>query len=137
MSRVTAEQVQAIIEVDTTSITDFTPFITAASALVTKFCSATDYDEDYLLEIERWLAAHFCAIRDMRPASESAGPVSVSYQFKVGMALENTMYGQQAMLLDYMGGLSRWSRQVQEGKRAAATLFWLGTPANTTEDVVE
>ena len=108
--RVTAAEVQAIIEVDTTVVTDFDPFITVANQLVDdQLSSLTEYSgttgAERLKEIERWLAAHFVAIMDMRAASEKAGPVGDSKQYKLGLNLQVTMYGQQACTLDTTGTL--------------------------------
>jgi len=103
MSRVSDAEIDEIIEVDS-SVTTYEPFKTAASILVvTKI--GTDLEEATLKEIERWLSAHFIAIRDMRSSMEKAGSVSQSFQHKVDLNLSNTMYGQQAMMLDTTGKL--------------------------------
>lgn len=101
--RTTAEAVGKIIEVDDTI--DLTPFIEVANQLVTDVCSDFEYAAAKLELIERWLSAHFYAIRDMRSADEGAGSVRQSYQYKVDLFLANTMYGQQAMMIDTEGGL--------------------------------
>ena len=102
--RVTADEVKEIIEVDT-SITDITPFITVANQLVTSQCTDSSLTVVILKEIERWLAAQFVAIRDMRRSSEKAGSVSENFQHSLGLNLQVTMYGQQACMLDTSGAL--------------------------------
>lgn len=108
MARVSSDEVKEIIEVDST-ITDITPFITAANLLVTKECTASSLTAALLKEIERWLAAHFVAIRDMRRASEKAGTVGENFQHSLGLNLQVTMYGQQALMLDTSGALAALS----------------------------
>jgi len=124
--RTTADQVKAVIEVDTTSVPDLTPFITAANELVTECCADAGYTDARLALIETWLAAHFYAIRDPRYASENAG-VSASYQYQVGLNLAVTTYGQQAMLLDTVGGLAALSKRAEKGIKKKVGVAWLGT----------
>jgi len=118
-ARVTADEVKAIIEVDS-SVDDLTPFIHVANKIVSSECTDSSLDSDDKKEIERWLAAHFVAIRDMRKASEKAGPVADSNQYKLGLNLQVTMYGQQAMIVDTSGALARLNKQAQDGVRHAS-----------------
>jgi len=134
MPRTTAPEVQAIIETDDT-IT-LTPFIAAANSIVTRVCAIEDYgyDEETLTLIETWLAAHFYAVRDLRVASEGVGPVSEAKQYKLGLNLQSTMYGQQAMLLDTEGGLAALNKSMEDGyKRRPPSVHWAGTEP-TLED---
>lgn len=130
MPRTTYAQVAEIIEIDATITTDAAPFIATANALVTRVCAdkldedgTAYYTDDDLELIERWLAAHFYAIRDPRYASEAAGSVNASYQYKVDLHLAVTTYGQQAMMLDTAGGLAALSK----GKRRRVGASYLGT----------
>lgn len=127
MARATQDQVRAIIDFDPT-IEDLSPFIDAASELVTELCAPTanGYTEDRLTMIETWLAAHFLAIRDPRYASESIGAASVTLQQQTGLNLALTPYGQQAQLLDTKGGLSWIDKHISQGKRATVKFLWLG-----------
>lgn len=101
MARVTEAQVTAILDTD---LDDLSPFITAASLVVDRVAAAdSTLAAADLLEIERWLAAHFAAIRDERAHSQRQGDSSVTYQGKTGKGLEFTSYGQQAMALDPTG----------------------------------
>ena len=133
MARTTATNIKKIIEVDTTIVpadADFDPFIDTANEIVTEMCTgdngpATAYSVTRLELIERWLAAHFYAIRDPRAKSEKAGSVGVTYQGKVDLNLAVTTYGQQAMMIDTNGGLNR----LNTGKSPTATVLWLGTAA--------
>jgi hypothetical protein len=106
--RVTSAEVEEIIEIDSTIITDLTPFITVANRIVEDnlTSSVLAIADETLKEIERWLAAHAAAHMDQRVASETAGPVSASYQHKLGLDLRNTMYGQMAIILDPTGTLA-------------------------------
>lgn len=124
--RTTSVLVGGIIEVDASI--DLTPFITIANALVTEVCDDSSYTEERLELIERWLAAHFYTIRDPRPTSEKAGPVSVNYQSAVDLRLATSHYGQTAMMLDTAGGLALLNKS--PAKRAVS-VSWLGTPEDT------
>ena len=105
--RVTSEEVAQIIDYDTAAITDISPFITMANMMVNSRIGEGVLAEEVLKEIERWLAAHFVAIRDPRIKSESVDVISTSYQGQTGMGLQATLYGQQAMMLDTTGKLSK------------------------------
>ena len=142
MARTTATQVKDIIETDPSIIAvdaDLDPFILVANELVTEVCTGTNgpttaYTATRLELIERWLAAHFYAIRDPRATSESAG-VSASYESAVDLGMSLTRYGQQARLLDTNGGLSRLDAQIKRGAARKVSLSWIGTtpqPAVTT-----
>lgn len=124
--RTTEEAVQGIIEAETSI--SLTPFIASANMLVTKCCAGEDYTTDELEMIERWLSAHFYAIRDPRLSSRTMGAASESFHGSVGMNLEATIYGQQAMLLDYYGGLAALSKKMSEGGGGKNVgISWLGT----------
>lgn len=126
MARTTDEQVAEIIEVDDNI--DLTPFIATATAVVDRVEAANADATDSELElIERWLTAHYYAIRDPRAVSEKAGPVGATYQSKVGMGFANTHYGQQAMLLDSSGTLTALNNS--KGSRTAS-LTWIGTASS-------
>jgi hypothetical protein len=135
MARTTATNVKKIIEVDATIIVvdaDMDAFIDVANELVTEMCTGTTngpktaYTAARLELIERWLSAHFYAIRDPRPSSEKAGAVGVNYQQKVDLNLSLTSYGQQAMMLDTNGGLKSLDKNTAHNVQ----VLWLGS---TTE----
>jgi hypothetical protein len=126
-ARTTATLIQEIAEWDSTSTPSLTPFINAAHSLVESLCVANGLDEDQATIVETWLAAHFYTIKDMRAASESAGPVSQSFQHKVDLGLDATMYGQQAKMLDTSGQLAIWDKKQKSGQRQRGGVFWLGT----------
>jgi len=131
MARTNATNVKAIIEVDSSIVpadSDLDPFINTANELVTELCTGTQgpstaYSVTRLELIERWLAAHFYAIRDPRAKSERAGSVGVSYQEKVDLNFAVTTYGQQAMMLDTNGALAR----LNKGKGVGIQILWLGS----------
>jgi hypothetical protein len=123
--RVTASDVLEIMEVDP-AVTDLSPFIIAANAVINNNC--TDITEADATIVERWLSAHFVTVRDMRAASEGAGSVSVSYQYKTDLALNASMYGQMAMILDTTGGLSAWNKSIVNGvANRSVGITWLGS----------
>lgn len=122
MARTTSDLVADIIEVDVDI--GLTPFISVANELVTEVCAAAGYTDERLELIERWLAAHFYTNRDPRPTREEAGPVSASYQSKLGLNLATSHYGQTAMVLDTAGGLAALN-SLTPTKTLSVT--WLGT----------
>jgi len=109
-TRVTSDEVKEIIDTD---ISDISTFITAANLIVTDKLGSAGLSSALMKEIERWLSAHFVAIRDQMPQSEKTGESSIKYQGKTDMGLDFTSYGQQVKLLDTSGIL------VALGKRAA------------------
>lgn len=134
MSRTSSVNVKTIIEVD--DDVDLTPFITAATALVTKFCADFEYsadptaNSDHLELIERWLAAHFYTNLHPRATLEQAR-VQAQYQSKVDLRLNTSHYGQTAMLLDFSGALAAYNNGLgtvsESPKKIAVGIAWLGT----------
>lgn len=115
MARTTAELVEGIIEVDSTI--PVTPFIEAANAIVTRvLASFTEYNDEDLELIERWLSAHFYAIRDPRVTSESAAGLGQSFQHREGLIFQSTQFGQMALVLDTSGRLAALSMQTEKGR---------------------
>ena len=102
MPRATEEEVTRIID---TAYTDeqVTPFLTPAGLLVDAVLSGEGYSEELLTQIECWLAAHFVAVADPRVAQEGIGDLSVTYDGKTAMGLNQTRYGQQVLILDWHG----------------------------------
>lgn len=109
---------------------DLTPFIIAANSLTTNVCGNSGYEDDgigSLMEmIERWLAAHFYTILDNQLSAAKAGTVAVRYQHHVQFFLMNSMYGQQAMVLDWKGNLAAMMNTAAVKKRIRVDIIWLG-----------
>jgi hypothetical protein len=78
--------------------------------------SWSELSDARLSEIELYLAAHFCSLREPRLASEGIDVLSARYQGKTGMYLEATHYGQMAMMFDSTGTLRRWNTHGGDGK---------------------
>jgi hypothetical protein len=92
-------------------------FISTAHLVIwEQFGSTTKYTVARLKLVELYLAAHFAAITNPVAAFEGVGKLQQSVQYKVGLGLTYTKYGQQALLLTN-GELL--------GKRVSIT--WLGT----------
>jgi len=108
-ARVTASQVKVIIE---TALNDSVveACIETATSIVDEIAAANpDVPDARLALIEKWLAAHFVAIRDPRTSSEGvAGGGTESYHtFQTDLGYASTQYGQQAISLDPTGALAR------------------------------
>ena len=117
MIKVTGEEVKEIIN---TSLTEeqVEPFIDVAHALLEQYLgSETSLSEVLLKEIERWLAAHFVAIRTPGIRSKGADGANVVYEIGyLGRGLEATRYGQQVKALDPTGLLSSIGKRKAEFK---------------------
>jgi len=102
MALVTEEEVEAIIDVD--SSLDLTEFIDTAHVIVSEELTPLDiYSNDRLTKIELWLAAHFVACRQRQLEQEWIGDAKQYFSGKFGMDLRFTQYGQQVMFLDTEG----------------------------------
>ncbi len=155
MPRTTATAVSKIIEVDIDSEDESTtldqwlaPFIEVANMIVTRLLSGATYytpSVTYLLTdinidleiVERWLSAHFYAVRDMRRAEEQVATVREKVMFKVGLDLRNTMYGQQAMFVDLSGLLAAWNNSLAKVEKIRVGATWLGTDQSLGLSAVE
>ena len=106
-NRVTGAEVKEIINTSLTT-SEVTPFITAANQIVTSKLGGQGVTSNSLKEVERWLSAHFVAIRsqDSVAKAEKTGEASVTRHGKTEMGLDFTPYGQQAKLLDPTGRLN-------------------------------
>lgn len=110
---------------------ELTPFIETANYLINKVVTDASYSNADKEIIERWLAAHFYAVRDPRAVKEMAGDVSVTYQGKVMLGLDQTPYGQQAMRLDIMGGLAALNQTTNNPTVAGAVrILYIGNSYN-------
>lgn len=110
-------------ELDAAAVT--TLFISSAHSIVWEyFGTSTKYTAARLKLIELYLAAHFAAITNPVSSFEGVGKVQQSVQYKVGLGLQFTKYGQQAQMLS--GGTLL-------GKKISIT--WLGTIPSDTETV--
>lgn len=135
MARVTATEVQEIVETDGSGLT---PYITWANLLVTAVCApalAADkvtplYSDPWLKEIERLLAAHFYCVYDPRAQRERVAVLTFEAQSKVDLCLDVTHYGQQAKVMDINGGLARLDAMAKGGKgliKVNGQAIWMGT----------
>lgn len=114
MARVQTADVKVLID---TELTDLSVFIQAATVQVNAVAALGLLDAATLKEIERWLAAHYVAMRTRQDAKAVMGDSSHTYAGKTGEGLSFTRFGQQAMLLDTTGTLAAL------GKRRASITY--------------
>jgi hypothetical protein len=132
MARTTAEEVEAIIKVKPTI--DLTPFIDFANELVNDHCLDSDYADAKLLKIETLLAAHFYTVRDPRRRGEQVDTIRADYESKVHYGLQQSKYGESAMLLDKDGNLAAFNNSLFNQKPVSGAgstgprVLWLGLP---------
>ncbi len=105
MSLITQDEVKVIIDTD---LTDLTPFIAAAHIIVSEDLKNKGFTNRRLTEIERWLAAHFVAMREdgARLTGKEVGDAQYTFGGELGEDLKFTRYGQQALVLDTSGTLA-------------------------------
>lgn len=127
MARTDEATVAEILKIKAT--VSVTPFITDANLMVTQHCTDSGYSDTLLTRIETWLAAHLYTLRERRRSTEKAGSVGASYKEELGLGLDQTVYGQQAKLLDYMGNLALLDKQIQSPAPAVG-VTWLGKTAD-------
>lgn len=128
--RTTPALVGKIIEVDDGD--DLTPFIESANSLVDSACSESEYTTSKFELIERWLAAHFYACDRVRTerATVFGGVAEEGVKMKFELMLNNTIYGQQAMILDTDGSLAALNNTLQDVKTTlpgGIGVTWLGS----------
>lgn len=127
MARTTAAAVAALAEDGSIDAAVVPPFLETANRLVTKLLATKDLLDDTDLElIERWLAAHFYKSAIMEASSETVEGVSEAKQYRLGLVLLSTMWGQQACILDITGTLAAYSKAVEQGKAGRVKATWLG-----------
>jgi hypothetical protein len=99
------------------------------NAIVANGCGA-DYPKEKLALIEAWLAAHYHQVQTGVITSESAGGASQSLSIVQETYLMNTLFGQQAMLLDTNGCLAMLMAEIEDAKQGKrhkkVSLTWLG-----------
>ncbi len=128
--RTTSDDVIALLQKDYDSINlpDLTGYIASANVVVDRVYTCSVAKDRTLTDtelelIERWLAAHFYATSDRPYKSKSTLKSSASFDGNTDKGLEATLYGQQAMAIDYSGCL-----EAIFSKRARASVTWLGKP---------
>jgi len=113
MARVSDAEVAAILD---TTVTSFTPFITAANTLVTTMLAtpAKVTNTTLLKEIERWLAAHFfkCSLEMQEKVHEVGETKATFFGASNEKLLNSTLYGQTALVLDTSGTLSNLGKRI-------------------------
>lgn len=114
--RISSDEVLDIIDVQDGIVVQ--PFIMAASLVIDTNLASAGLTAGLLKEIERWLSAHFLAIRDPRFTQVKTDSDTMVFEHgKTGMGLKATMYGQQALSLDPTGILA--ALDTTPGKRAS------------------
>jgi hypothetical protein len=103
-NRVLPEDVRAIIVTDLDDAA-LDVFIGTANTLINSTILDKGLPANLLIEIERYLAAHFVAMRERQESEIDVGDGSAKYGGKFGYGLDFTQYGQQVKLLDFTGTL--------------------------------
>lgn len=130
--RVTQSEVRDLIDSD--SDIDMGPFIQTANVLVDKVTardSGSLMSASDLLELERYLAAHFYEHRDPQVSREKTGEASATFQGEFGKGLESSKWGRTALMLDETGLL----KSLDKGGRTR--MLWLGRSPSEQTDYVD
>lgn len=109
-----------------------TPWIDSAESIVDDVCIDSDdytYTDGKLELIKRWLSAHCYCILSPQAKFKSAGKVQKSTDSKVDLGLNQTRYGQTAMLMDTNGLLAAYNKRMTEtgGIKVTPSVAWLGS----------
>lgn len=104
--RTNASDVLAIMSTNLTE-TQVAPFLTMASLMVDNKLSTSGLGTSTLVQIEKFLAAHFACIVSPYAIEETIGPAKDKTGYKGGEGLKATPYGETAIMLDTSGSLSR------------------------------
>lgn len=104
-NRVVDQEVRVIIP--GTSISDLTPFITAANTIINRMSLSecgSDLSSEELIEVETWLSAHYAAVTDPSLAIKSEKFENSSNTYSRGSSSDmngimSTQYGQMANTL--------------------------------------
>lgn len=136
MSRTTTELVQAVLVDDYDGVTELTPYIDSAYLIMNRVITCANEKEVPLTTAEaemteRWLAAHFYAVRDKPYMSRSTGGASGSFGGSLGEGLYFTQYGQMATRIDASGCLENID------KTQVASLLWLGKAPSAQTDYTD
>jgi len=115
--KVTGEEVKQIINTALTE-DEVDPFINVAHLMIEEhLAGVTSLSDDLLMEIERWLAAHFVEIRTPSVRSKGVDGANTVYQIGyLGQGLNATRYGQMVLLLDSTGTLAAIGKRKAEFK---------------------
>lgn len=105
MARVTADDVKLIFDTNMENA-NLNACITSANALINSQDDMTDnLSSALLIEIERWLSAHYASAYDQRISYQSIGDSKFSFQGEYKTSFLSTDYGQRAVDLDSTGTL--------------------------------
>jgi hypothetical protein len=129
----TPEQVRqvnpSIDETENLTMSIMSAHVLVWNAIVANGCGA-NYSETQLALIESWLAAHYHQVQTGIITSESAGGASQSLSIVQETYMMNTLFGQQAMMLDTNGCLAMLMAGIDEAKQGKkhkrVSLSWLG-----------
>lgn len=125
--RTNQELVSRIIDIEEDDLLDGA--IDTANQLVTDACAASGYSDAKLELIERWLAAHFYDINRPRTSLEAiSGGTQEQYErVTTDLFLNNTKFGQQAIMLDTAGNLAALCNKAKKGVAGPSETKWLGS----------
>ena len=118
---VSPDDVKEIIDT-TISDTQLEAFINAATVTINSLLgSLIELSQDQLFEITRWYCAHLLSCtKERQIMKENIGDTGATYSGSTGKGFSATLYGQQCLLFDVTGTLTRYEQQL--GKKAI-TMF--------------
>lgn len=131
--RVTEQEVRTLIETDPDL--SIAPFVDAANALtdyVSSQDSASVLTTALLVQIEKYLAAYYYAIRDLQYASKKTEKASATFQGAYDLGFDLNQWGVAAKSMDVSGTLAAIDKGVT---RVSAE--WLGLPPSEQTDYVD
>lgn len=106
VAETTAERVLAIMTETVPDDYDMSLQLADTSELVEELCGGSGYTDSRMETIKRWLTAHFVSIDIAQVQQDNISRLQSTVFGKVGLAFDQTRYGQQAKLFDTKGNLA-------------------------------
>ena len=136
-TRVNPTEVKQIMDISSSIIDDDVQiFIDLANLMVNKVITDTSITAAHEKQIEKWLSAHYVAIRDPQSKMEKAGSVSQSFQEKVDLGLNQTRWGQNVLNIDTSGAFAALQSQADGEGVAIASVAALGPVSDEDADII-
>lgn len=117
MARVNATEVRDVIYLPSTFLDGMVDqCITTANIVVDSNLLDSELSDDLLKQIELYLSAHFCSVREPQLTEEEIGGRDSTVKEKrrlamIGFGFASTAFGQQAIAIDPTGKLAELSKQ--------------------------
>ena len=130
MPRVIEEQVRHVLPQGTTLTSDqILAAISASTLIVNRVAARYTFNEAELIEIERYLSAHACAVAEnslsVRSEEDGCSDSKITYGFRFGNGVLGTPFGQMANTIS--GGVLTQLDKKPIGFKSVGTIEYIQT----------